>query len=164
MFWVSYSRPGGQKHEGEFPVPSWVCATLSHHLFTMSWCRVSHMQGTEATPESPSGLGKNLKGLQKATEIAKVLGINGRGKPHYFIISKTHSFWYGMWKKRLVQYTVQYIAYITGLPSYVVPRHFLDADASIFIRLPKEKGYKLGNGETGIAWQLRTECRSLNLD
>lgn len=86
MFWVSYSRPGGQKHEGEFPVPSWVCATLSHHLFTMSWCHVSRMQGTEATPESPSGLGKNLKGLQKATEIAKVLGINGRGKPHYFII------------------------------------------------------------------------------
>lgn len=156
----------GRDIRGNFLPPSCLCTTLSHHLFTMSQCRVSCVQGKEGTPGSPSGLRKNLKGLQNATEIANILGINARRKSHYFIISKTHRFQYGIWKKWFVQYTVQYIAHINGLHSCIVPRHFLHADVSTSIRLPKRKATAIKSvlhWATEIAWQLRTECRSLNL-
>lgn len=140
ILWVFSSRLGRQRHQGKFPVPSWISTTLSHHVFNTSWCCVSGVQSTEGTPELSSGLERNLKGLQKAAKNAKMLKINGRGKSHYFTVSKTHSLIWQM-GKCFVQYTVQYAACITGWHSCMIPRHFLGADAFTFLRLLTEKGY-----------------------
>lgn len=144
VLWVFSSTPGRQRHQGEFPVPSWLCTTFSHHLFNTTWCCVPGVQSTEGTTELSSGLDRDPKSLQKATKNAKMLEINstliGRGKSHYFTISKTHSSIRQM-EKCFVRYTVQYIACITGLHSCMIPRHFLGAGAFTFIRLLTEKDY-----------------------
>lgn len=73
MLWSSYSRPGRLTSVG-ISCPFMGLLTTFSPLFTVSWYHVSPAQGTEDAPESPSGLGRDLKGLQKATGIVKMLG------------------------------------------------------------------------------------------
>lgn len=140
LLWVFSNILGRQRHQEKFPVPSWIHTTLSHHLFNMPWCCVCGVRSTEGTPESYSGLGRNLKGLQKATKNAKILESSGRAKSHYFTISKTPRL---IWQtgKCFLWFAVEYIACIAGWHSCTIPRHFLGADAFTFTRLLTEKGH-----------------------